>query len=56
MDYQQIEYELKHSPSIRLLRSRNAALIASFLHAQFKAKKQAVSIAQTVLEEKLGDY
>ena len=56
MDYQQIEDELKRSPALKLLRSRNAALAISFLHRQFKAKKQAVSIAQALLEEKLDDY
>ncbi len=56
MDYQQIDYELKHSPAIRVLRSRNAALILSFLHQQFKGQNQAVSIAQRVLIEKLDGY
>ncbi|MEL6902244.1 MAG: DUF3375 family protein, partial [Cyanobacteria bacterium J06606_4] len=56
MDYRQIEYELKHSPTIRVLRNRNAALILSFLHRQFKGHNQAVSIAQRVLVEKLDDY
>ncbi|PZO16615.1 MAG: DUF3375 domain-containing protein [Leptolyngbya foveolarum] len=56
MDYSQIAYELKQSPAVKLLRSRNAALVVSFLHQQFKAQKQAVFVAQTGLEEKLGDY
>ena len=56
MDYRQVDYELKHSPAIRLLRSRNAALVVSFLHSQFKSQRQSVSIAQLVLEEKLGSY
>ncbi len=56
MDYRQIEYELKQSPAVRLLRSQNAALIVSFLHTQFKEQKQAVAIAQVTLQEKLGNY
>ena len=56
MDYRQVDYELKHSAAIRLLRSRNAALVVSFLHSQFKAQRQSVSMAQLVLEEKLGRY
>ena len=56
MDYRQVDYELKHSPAIRLLRSRNAALVVSFLHSQFKSQRQSVSIAQLALEEKLASY
>ena len=56
MDYQQIAYELKQSPVVKLLRSRNAALVISFLYQQFKVQKQAVFVTQAILEEKLEDY
>ncbi len=56
MDYYRIKSELKQSSAIRLLRSPKAALTLSFLHAQFKAQKQLVSVPQPLLEEKLGDY
>lgn len=53
MDYERIKYELE-SATFKLLRSRNAALILSFLHKQFKVT-QRVSIAQLELETKLSD-
>lgn len=46
---------MENSAILRLLRSRNAALILSFLHKQFKVT-QRVSVAQPELETKLGDY
>ncbi len=55
MDYQRIKHELENSPSLKLLRSRNAHLILSFLHRQFKTT-QRVSITQSEIESKLGDY
>ncbi|MBW4623891.1 MAG: DUF3375 domain-containing protein [Cyanosarcina radialis HA8281-LM2] len=55
MEYEQIKHELENSATLRLLRSRNAALILSFLHQQFKTNQQ-VSIPQIELENKLGDY
>ncbi|MCC5639149.1 DUF3375 domain-containing protein [Nostoc sp. CHAB 5844] len=55
MKYEQIKHELKTSAALKLLRSRNAALILSFLYQQFKVN-QRVSIAQIVLEEKLSEY
>lgn len=55
MDYDQIKYELDHSATLKLMRSRNVALIASFLYKQFKLA-QRVSIPQIELEEKLADY
>ncbi|MBE9064827.1 DUF3375 domain-containing protein [cf. Phormidesmis sp. LEGE 11477] len=55
MDYEQIKYELENSATLKLMRSRNIALIASFLYKQFKVA-QRVSIPQIELEEKLADY
>ena len=54
-DYDQIKHELENSPSLKLLRSRNALLILSFLYKQFKVRSQ-ISILQSELETKLGDY
>ena len=55
MEYEQIRYELENSATLKLMRSRNIALIGSFLHRQFKIA-QRVSIPQLALEEKLADY
>ncbi|MDI9637136.1 DUF3375 domain-containing protein [Geitlerinema splendidum] len=55
MEYEQIKRELETSATLKLLRSRNAALVLSFLHKQFKVTQQ-VSVAQLELEAKLGDY
>jgi hypothetical protein len=55
MKYEQIKYELENSATIKLLRSRNAALVLSFLHQQFKVT-QSISITQTELETKLEDF
>ena len=54
MDYEQVKYELESSPIFKLFRSRNAALILSFLHKQFK-ETQRISVAQLELETKLSD-
>jgi|GEM_PF-3569536 len=55
MQYEQIKYELEISPTLKLLRKENAALILSFLHKEFKTL-QRISIAQLDLESKLADY
>ncbi len=55
MEYEQIKDELESSTILKLLRSRNAALILSFLYKQFKVTPCRVSIAQIELETKLGD-
>lgn len=55
MEYESIRHELEHSATLKLIRSRNAALVLSFLHQQFKVT-QHVSIAQLDLETKLSDY
>ncbi|MEL6552827.1 MAG: DUF3375 domain-containing protein [Cyanobacteria bacterium J06621_11] len=55
MEYEQIKYELENSATLKLMRSGNIALVASFLYRQFKVA-QRVSIPQMELEEKLTDY
>lgn len=55
MEYDRIKYELENSPSLKLLRSRNAPLILSFLYRQFKVRER-LSIPQSELETRLGDY
>ncbi|MCW5312726.1 DUF3375 family protein [Nostoc sp. KVJ3] len=55
MKYEQIKYELKNSPTLKLLRSDNAPLILSFFYNQFKVT-QRISITQEELETKLGKY
>src|SRR5258708_6691631 len=52
MDYDQLAYDLQHSPGIILLKADHAALIISFLHRQFK-REQRVSIPLTELAERL---
>lgn len=55
MQYENIKYQLENSVSIKLLRSRNAALILSFLYQQLKQKQQ-ITIFESELENKLEDY
>ncbi|MBD2189105.1 DUF3375 domain-containing protein [Pseudanabaena mucicola] len=55
MEYAEIKRELETSPTLRLLRKGNAALILSFLHRQFK-QVQRVSLSQIDLESRLSDY
>ena len=55
MEYDQIKYQLENSVTIKLLRSRNAPLILSFLSQQFKQKQQ-ITIFESELESKLEDY
>lgn len=58
MEYEEIKYQIDNSANIKLLRSKNAPLILSFLHHQFK-RKQRISIyeseLETHLEERLED-
>lgn len=55
MEYEKVKHELEKSSTLKLIRNRNAALIISFLHKQFKVN-QKVSITQADLETRLGDY
>ena len=54
MEYEEIKYQIDNSANIKLLRSKNAPLILSFLHHQFK-QKQRISIYESELETKLED-
>jgi len=55
MDYQKLEIQLKNAPSLKLLRSRNAPLILSFLYAQFKEQSE-ISIRNERLVTQLAYY
>lgn len=50
-----INRQIADSPILKLLRSKNAALILSFLYQEFK-KKHRTSIAESELTEHLEDY
>ncbi len=54
LDYDQLSYDLLHSPGIRLLKAEHAALIMSFLHRQFK-REQRVAIPFAELADRLAD-
>lgn len=55
MDYQKLEIQLKSAPSLKLLRSRNAPLILSFLYSQFKEQSE-ISISNEKLVSQLAWY
>lgn len=55
MDYQKLEILLKSAPSLKLLRSRNAPLILSFLYSQFKEQGE-ISISNEKLTNQLAWY
>ncbi|HEU5099360.1 MAG TPA: DUF3375 domain-containing protein [Roseiflexaceae bacterium] len=55
MDHDQLLFDLKHTPSIKLLRSSNAPLILSFLHRVFK-REQIIAIPHTELVQRLDAY
>ncbi|GHT34532.1 hypothetical protein AGMMS49574_22130 [Bacteroidia bacterium] len=55
MDYQKLEIQLKSAPSLKLLRSRNAPLILSFLYSQFKEQGE-ISILNEKLVSQLAWY
>ena len=55
MDYQKLEIQLKSAPSLKLLRSRNAPLILSFLYTQFKEQGE-ISISNEKLVSQLAWY
>ncbi|MDR2084399.1 MAG: DUF3375 domain-containing protein, partial [Bacteroidales bacterium] len=55
MDYQKLEIQLKSAPSLKLLRSRNAPLILSFLYSQFKEQGE-ISIQNEKLISQLAWY
>lgn len=55
MDYQKLEIQLKSATSLKLLRSRNAPLILSFLYIQFKEQGE-ISISNEKLVSQLAWY
>ncbi len=55
MNYEQIKILVKNSPTVKMFRSNNAALIISFLHDQFKETNEQ-PIANSILVQKLADY
>ncbi|TVQ53038.1 MAG: DUF3375 domain-containing protein [Spirulina sp. DLM2.Bin59] len=55
MDHDTLKAELEHSATLKLLRSRNAPLIISFLYRQFKVKP-VLELPQPELETRLEDY
>lgn len=55
IDEERLEWDLQHSPSIRLLKADHAQLIIAFLHQQFKYT-QRVSIPLMELTEQLDGY
>jgi hypothetical protein len=55
MNHEQIKILLKNSPTVKMLRSNNAALIISFLHNQFREINDQ-PISNSILVQKLADY
>lgn len=55
MNYEQIKILIKNSPTIKMLRSSNAALIISFLQKEFKETNEQ-PIPNAILIKKLADY
>lgn len=55
MNYEQIKNIVKNSPTVKMLRSNNAALIISFLHNQFRENNEQ-PILNSTLVQKLADY
>lgn len=50
MDHDQLQFDLRQSASVRLLKSPNAALILSFLHHMFKVEQRVSLPYATILE------
>jgi len=55
MNYEQLKVLLKNSPTVKMLRSNNAALIISFLQSQFRETNEQ-PISNSILIQKLADY
>lgn len=55
MDYYQLDQHSMKSPSIQLLRSKNAPLVISFLYQNFR-EEHIPSIGYTMLREALAQY
>jgi hypothetical protein len=54
-NYEQLKISIKDSPTLKMLRSNNAALIISFLREQFEETNEQ-PIPHTALVQKLADY
>jgi hypothetical protein len=55
MNYDKTEILLRNSPTWKMLRSRNAVLMVTFLYNQFKATNEP-EIPNSILVQKLADY
>lgn len=55
MNYEKLTALLSNSPTVRLLRAKNAPLILSFLHREFKGKNR-LTIPNDELVSSLADY
>jgi hypothetical protein len=55
MDHDQLELDLKQSPSIRLLKSESAPLVIGFLYAQFK-REQRITVPYAELLDQLDAH
>ena len=51
MDHDQLQFDLRQSASVRLLKSPNAPLILSFLHHAFKREQCATALYALLLEQ-----
>jgi hypothetical protein len=51
MDHDQLQFDLRQSPSVRLLKSPNAPLVLSLLHRCFKREQRAAVPYATLLEQ-----
>src|SRR5437762_11487277 len=55
MKYEQVKNIVKNSPTVKMLRSNNAAMTISFLHNQFRENNEQ-PIPNSTLVQKLADY
>ena len=55
MDFEKLESLLRIAPSLRLLRAKNAALMLSFFHREFKERNE-IAISNYILVQRLTDY
>jgi hypothetical protein len=55
MKYEQVKNIVKNSPTVKMLRSTNAAMTISFLHNQFRENNEQ-PISNSILVQKLADY
>lgn len=55
MDLDKFDALLRNSPTVKLLRSRHAALIITFFHQQFKERNE-IAVPNSLLVQRLADY